>query len=1023
RGQSINDVSVKLKLNPRQITVENFRASFFGFSIQGTGALTDIPLKKSKNVSLSALVQNPADSTDNFSVNAEGTIISKTKSCSASFKFVREYSKYPFSGQVSGMLNLTNDSVNFSFGNPFITVDGNVSNIFNDPEFDTLVRVNHISLSKMFDVKEEGFIDGRGKLSGKSDLCTLSGNFHLDLGKYLKSDIAGKAIITDIFKKSRVISTQAKLENMIVYNSHPMSFTVTTHSDSLASTAFVEDELKSAQLHARYSNERNDISGYLKLKEFGLERIIEIFENDEFSHRGKMNGFIQFTGAPDNPSFFTNEPIQVSDLNIGGLDRLSGSGYVSGHIGEMKFSGFELKRDAKPIMYADGIWVTGKPFVLTAGGKGIELGAINDIISDSSKCDGFVDYSVTADFTTSSGSIDGEFSVSNGHFLDVPFDKVSGVIGGGSEGFTVSDFKINKKGIFSGNGSAFSGYFWFNKTKTPGLRMNLFLKGNLPRALPYLTTAIKSADGQSQLTLTFGGTWEEPVIVSGNATVSKGVVDASFLGIRVTDIETRLKIDPEYKTLSECRAVRILSASAMLNGKRVTARNILEGSENWDSVKKPELLSVVNSTIGLDFGVFLAKIEKGKYHDRSIDLHIPGFMKLKETARFEMADGKEEFLVGAAFFEDHLTPYIGGVIEVLSGDFTFPLLKEASSSEVTSYLEEIFWNLEIRAGASVYYFNEVNKTLNRFKHSVPLAGATVSKIIAKLDEKSVCKVTGRFADDSFRVTSDARSSSGTVNYFGVEFDVEIIELDLDTDRITKPALLSARAKTSVVDDSTGVETDIYLKVNSVDSVSGQKKEAPGHADVPRTHAWDLVEINAGALGFLSIEFTSSYPIDDTQEKILARLGLSPNNFGNVAGRAFASGVENYYFDYWIKPIEMAIRKYSRLDVVRFSPSVLGNFVRSKLGTVDRFNTNVDYVLFDGSRLQVGEYFLDDFFLTYRGEYGLGRDILKRKQRGFYHEIELQYLLETTTRLQFIYYYDDVIRKNDRRVEIRHDFGF
>ena len=72
----------------------------------------------------------------------------------------------------------------------------------------------------------------------------------------------------------------------------------------------------------------------------------------------------------------------------------------------------------------------------------------------------------------------------------------------------------------------------------------------------------------------------------------------------------------------------------------------------------------------------------------------------------------------------------------------------------SSNLEEIFWNLEIRTGSSVYYFSEVNKTL-------------------------------------------------TVNYVGVEFDVEIIELDLDTARITKPALLSARAKTRAANDSTG----------------------------------------------------------------------------------------------------------------------------------------------------------------------------------------------------------------------------
>jgi hypothetical protein len=1023
RGQTIQDVRVDLKLDPGQITIENLQSSFSGYDISGKGILTDNPVKKSMKVSFSAFVQNSSDSTKNFQVRTEGEIQQKTKSYSAQFELDRVNSHDLLSGHISGIVSLAGDIVNYSFGNSLISFTGVATNIFNDPSFDSRVKINRLSLSELYDLNEEGFIEGDGRLNGKSDLFTLSGNFRFALGKYVHSDIIGKASVAGIFTPTPILTAQAKLENFIVYNSLPMSFTISARADSLSSTALIDDDKKTAQLLVRMSKEQRDISGYLTLKDFGIERIIEIFETDDFSHRGKLTGSFQLGGTLENPKFSTNKPIQASDLHIGGFDRLSGSGYVSGRIGEIKFSDFTIKRDSKPVMHADGIWVTGKPFILTAGGKGIELGAINDIISPIRKCDGLADYNLTMGFTTDNGTIDGEFVVRNGHFLDIPFDEASGIFGGGSEGFEATDFKVYKKEVFSGTGSAFSGYFWCNKNKTPGLRMKVFMKGDLPRALPYLTPTLKSASGESRLSLIFGGTWEEPVIIDGYAEVSGGIAEPSFLVNRITDIEAKLKIDPEYKTLSGFKAVRVLSASGIVNGKKISVRNILYGSEKWNALKKPELLSVVNSTIGLEFGVFLGKIERGKYRDRSIDLHIPGFMKLKDTAQFELANEKEEFFVGAAAFEDHLTPYIGGSIKVLSGDFTYPLLIEPSISGDSPYLEEIFWDLEIRAGSSVYYFNEVNKTLAHFKYPVPIAGATVSKILAKLDEKSVCKVSGRFSDDSFRVTGDARSSSGTVNYFGVEFDVEIIELDLDTDRITKPALLSARAKTIVTNDSTGVETEIYLKVNSVDSGFVQRKEAPGRVEVPRTHIWDLVEVDARALGFLTLEFTSSNPLDDTQEKILARMGISPGNIGNVAGMAFASGVENYYFDYLLKPIETAIRKYSKLDVLRFSPSVLGNFVRSKLVSMDRFNTNMNYTLFEGSRLQVGEYFLDDFFLTYQGEYGLGRDLLRRKKRGFYHEMDLQYLLETNTRLQFIYYYDDVIRKKDRRVEIRHDFDF
>jgi hypothetical protein len=362
------------------------------------------------------------------------------------------------------------------------------------------------------------------------------------------------------------------------------------------------------------------------------------------------------------------------------------------------------------------------------------------------------------------------------------------------------------------------------------------------------------------------------------------------------------------------------------------------------------------------------------------------------------------------------------------------LIDETGPEQDTRTLEEIFWDLEIFAGSSVYYVNEFSKTIQETSYTlpfvnltIPLAGATIARTMAKLDEKSTFRVTGRFGDGSFRVTGDARSSSGTVSYVGVEFDIDVVELDLDTARIIKPALLTARAKTTVFDDSTGVESEIILKVNAVDSVSGKRREATGRVDAPNEVFAEFsselsMVADAGALGFLEIQFISTNPADNTRERILARLGISPGRIGSAATRALAQGVDDYYLNF-MRPIEQIIRKHTGLDVVRFTPSVIGNLVRSKLVPADRFGPDSDYMLFDGSRIMLGEYFMNSFFLSYRGQYGLTRDFLRRKERGFFQEWGIQYLLKQDTRLQFNYNYDNVIKQSDKRIEVRHDFEF
>ena len=72
---------------------------------------------------------------------------------------------------------------------------------------------------------------------------------------------------------------------------------------------------------------------------------------------------------------------------------------------------------------------------------------------------------------------------------------------------------------------------------------------------------------------------------------------------------------------------------------------------------------------------------------------------------------------------------------------------------------------------------------------------------------------------------------------------------------------------------------------------------------------------------------------------------------------------------------------------------------------------------------LGEYFLKDWFLSYTGQYGVSKDYLSRKEKGFYHDFALQYLLNRNFRIQGRYILDEIIKQDDKRFELKYDFLF
>ena len=411
-------------------------------------------------------------------------------------------------------------------------------------------------------------IDGEGHVSGNTDSLALDGEYRVALGTHLTALLTGGATIGQVFDAARNIHFDGALSDIRLHWSQPLFWRIALDSDA-AGTAVQAADDEGAALDARITHDTGALSGTLDLDEMPLEWIIDIFRREEFGERGKLTGTAELGGSIGEPSFTTPEPVNVTDLKVGGLDLLTGSCSVSGKIGELLFSGAEISRKGIHIMNADGRWVSGQPFVLDATGSEVELGAISDIISDSRIVDGTTNYDVVMNFTRRSGTVDGSFEVRDGHFLDVPFDHASGKLGGGSDGFHATEFTIERAGVYTGSGEASSGYFWKNSTEAPGLRMNAVLDGDLMRVLPHLTGAISEASGESQLTLTLGGTWQEPMVLDGELYVNGGVINPAYLVDAVSGINAVLDIDPDLETRSGMLGVRIRTATGTVDDRRL----------------------------------------------------------------------------------------------------------------------------------------------------------------------------------------------------------------------------------------------------------------------------------------------------------------------------------------------------------------------------------------------------------------------------------------------------------------------
>lgn len=1023
RGQRTRNLTAAFALNNREVAIKRSSFSYNGMNL-GLSGLYNFENETQHTFKTHLNVAGKSNTADRYEISLSGTKNPTKDQAKADYTLTRFQAGENERERVTGELSLDDTRLTATLKHKKLSVYADFADIYDDPFIRADIAMNDFSPGLLFGgAYNDLVVSGSSKIEGTQQSLDITGNAGVVYGEHYRGDISAVAGIEDVFGENRRYEIDADISNLFVWYSSPMEMRCVVRGDNLGTHAEAHYP-GGVDLMVWVSGSNDRIDGRCYLNDFPLEDIIDIARKEEFSHRGRISGELNIDGTLTYPTFVSEGMVKVEDLKIGGLDLLLGTTKVSGSFRELHFNDTTAYRNSIRIGRGSGVWILGTPLYVNMVGEKVNMAAITDLIDENRRTDGTADFEVDMEFTRKYATINGHAEVVDGHFIDIPFDIARATLSGGSDGFLLGDMYVEQEGVYTCEGEATSGFFWKDRTEEPGLKMNLYAQGDLLRILPSLTGAVTEAHGDAQANIVLGGTWQDPIAVGGGLVVSNGSVKPSFLVDEVTDIRAVLSIDGERQTEDGLQPVYVRLGTGTVLDRKIIVSNVHPFQDRWESVYSDGLISVVNERANLDFGVFAVKIDNPEGRDSWVDLHIPGFMKDRDSGRFQLSGHKtDEVIVGAGEGDDGLTPYISGVVNVMAGDITYPLLKvesEDGEQSDTAFLEEMFWNLDINAGSSVYYLKEENRKWGE------LFGATVSRILLRLEDESGFQVRGRLSDDSFRVNGQARSRSGTVSFYGAEFNVEWVDFEVDTNRTGKPSILTGRANT-VVYDSTGVPTEIHLNATTTeDDASAIRRRAPGRADaLPATFEEEEFDYRffVAGLGTVVVEFSSNNPSDDSQRKILAKLGISSENFGDAAERAVTSGFDTYYTSLWFRPFETAVKRYTKIDVVRFTPSLVGNLMRSQFGFREHFGVETKYVPFDRSRIMLGEYFSDKWFVSYRGQYGLSRDYLNRTERGFFHELGLQYNMERNTRLQFNYLYDDVIEETDRRIEIRHDFEF
>ncbi|MDZ7724298.1 MAG: translocation/assembly module TamB domain-containing protein [candidate division KSB1 bacterium] len=593
----------------------------------------------------------------------------------------------------------------------------------------------------------------------------------------------------------------------------------------------------------------------------------------------------------------------------------------------------------------------------------------------------FIDLAVKGSRT--SPEIRGRVGLKEGDIYGIPFDELELNVmdsRNAAHGVALDSFRLTRFDRYELSGNGF-----FPFAASDSMRFELKGDGNLLFFLSDITEFVKDPSADCSLNVHVSGTPQNPLIDQAELSIRDGRVNFANVIAPVRDLSAQISFDPEN------RYVDLEHLKGKMGESPFEIHN--EPVEQIDSKRPLENITIPGPDLNLGALVVHSK--------EPLPLNIQGLMEPGEFGRLQFAGRAEgENMIVAACEGGYI---LSGMIYLSHSQIMFPFYERENNKKtgVHQFFENLFWDVKVVPMENNWFSRNYSGAIDEVYVNI------------MLDENfGGLEFTGRLADDTFRINGELRSTSGFVEYLDMSFMVE--QFGVQFDRSSMIPITYGRAKTTVT-DSLGITSNIYLTLQTVDTTVTQDN----FGDRARQ------ESSRGRFNKIRFKLTSDNPnVGVSEAQIMSSLGYSASNLQNSALSAFGYSTDNILFRPLFRPLERELEKTLGLDYVRFSSQLTKNILNYNLNNTVVLNDRL--LLLESTRVIVGKYLANRFFLQYTGqiESGIGYRY-REKALGLHHTLGLEFRISPQVLLELEYDYDSLMLYNrqDARIVLRHWFPF
>lgn len=640
---------------------------------------------------------------------------------------------------------------------------------------------------------------------------------------------------------------------------------------------------------------------------------------------GTVSGFTTVKGPLD--SLVTASSIKLLNIGNDELRGFSADLSIRSEAGRFRISPFVVKRDIHPIISFDTISNTTGHIEFSATVSDLTP---SELLGPMIVGSPDIDASLSGTFTTSGDGMPLSFTLFSPHFVmdTLRLDSIScrGTVSAQGVSVTGLDFRDGNRTSGRVEGMVPWGMLGNNPSDFDTLRCAFKLEGDLLATIQnnFRSPIGGNCMGNADVAFTVsGGNWR---FTKGTVSLPLGTLRVwPFVLDNVKNYTCRITIDSNAVVHTDMngtikrRPIRIFSVHSIPDGF------------------EPFMIGPLN------FGMFQTVTPK-----KGVDLHLPGFMAIKERGNIEFRGRKpfDNFTISGPIERIRLT----GTWILRDLEFTFPFLQFNELGWEHDPFPYVTWDMDIRPGdRKVLYYWDLAGKRNRILRFVE----------GYLDPSSLIKVRGRDLDKTFRVYGTIRSYKGAA-YYGRVFDrnfdvgVEFIPHNRGNNSGYDNMPLLWGSAEAFSDSSRQERIKLTCMVN--DPVTGAVSEKGRLADQPSPN----ITFHLSSEG--------DWVPGESEREYYRQAGITFTSLEGAGGAVSDFG-EQMFHRYLLQRWERRLARKLGLDVMNIETSIVSNYFSKLYGR--QFNgllNEDDYLALANVGVTVGRYFFSDFLLLKaRGE--------------------------------------------------------